>query len=147
MAQINALTLNKKPFMQAAYGNLSVAYAKVTLPIGAAIADTCDIMRIPKNVLILDFYESHDGGNSAATTANFGLAQVPGGPTTYVDADYFLAAADLNAAGRNRWGNLAVGPIVTDGEYFLRAVLAGANTATAAMDVHVVLHYEFLGNL
>lgn len=147
MAQINALTLGKKHFMAASYGNVAAHYAKISVPVGAAIADTLDFMRIPKNVLILDFVEMHDGGNSAATTANFGLAAVPGGKTTQADADFFLAAADLNAAGRNRWGNAAVAPLITDDEYFLRAVLAGADTATAAMDIHVILYYEFLGNL
>lgn len=147
MAQINSLTLGKVPFIRAAFGNVACAYAKVTLPVGSAVADTCDFLRIPKDVQILDFVEMHDGVNTAATTANFGLAAVPGGPTSQVDADYFLVAADLNAAGRNRWGNTSVAPIITDGEYFLRAVLAGANTATAAMDVHVLLYYIYLGNL
>jgi hypothetical protein len=147
MATFNALALSKRPTMQSAYGNLCVAYDKVSMPIGTAAGDTADVLRLPKNARILDFYESHDGGNSAATTANIGLAAVPGGPTTYVDADYFLAAADLNAAGRNRWGNTAVAPILLDGDYFVRIVIAGTTSATAAMDIHVVVLYEFLGNL
>jgi hypothetical protein len=147
MATFHTSGYDKKPTMQSAYGNLSVAYARATMPIGAAAADYADFMVIPKNARILDFYETHDGGNTAATTGNFGLAQFPGGPTTYVDADYFLAAADLNAAGRNRWGNVAVYPIVTDGKYLLRLVLAGTTSAGAAMPIDVVLLYEFMGNL
>lgn len=147
MATFHASGYDKKPTMQSQYGNLSVAYARVTMPIGSAAADYADFMIIPKNARLLDFYETHDGGNSAATTGNFGLAAVPGGPTTQVDADYFLAAADLNAAGRNRWGNTAVYPIITDGKYYLRLVLAGVTSATAAMPIDVVLTYEFLGNL
>lgn len=146
MTALKVSDVDKSPMMAHVYGNLSVKYVEYTIAIGAVIADTIDFIRIPKDVRILDFYETHDGANSAATTANFGLAAVTGGPTTYVDADYFLAAADLNAAGRNRWGNTAVYPIVTDGEYYLRAVLAGANTATAVMKVGVKLEYEYVGS-
>lgn len=146
MASLSVTGVDKAPMMAHVYGNCAVKRASYTLLIGAAIADTVDFIRIPADVEILDFYETHDGANTAATTANFGLAAVSGGPTTYVDADYFLAAADLNAAGRNRWGNTAVYPIVTDGEYYLRAVLAGANVAGANMRVDVVLTYQYRGN-
>ena len=147
MTALKVTGVDKTPMMAHVYGNLSVKYAEYSIAIGAAVADTIDFIRIPANVRILDFYETHNGGNTAATTANFGLAAVTGGPTTQVDADYFLAAADLNAAGRNRWGNTAVYPIVTDGEYYLRAVLAAADTTGAAMVVGVKLEYEFVGNL
>lgn len=147
MAALSVSNVDKTPMMAHVYGNLSVKYAAYSVAVGAAVADTIDFIRVPANIRILDFYETHDGQNTAATTANFGLAAVTGGPTTYVDADYFLAAADLNAAGRNRWGNTAVYPIVTDGEYYVRAVLAGANTTGAAMVVGVKLEYEFVGNL
>lgn len=147
MATFHSTGYEKRPMMKSQYGNLAVAYARVTMPIGSAAADFADFMIIPKDCRLLDFYETHDGGNSAATTGNFGLAAVTGGKTTYVDADYFLAAADLNAAGRNRWGNTAVYPIVTDDKYLLRLVLAGTTSAGAAMPIDVVLTYEFLGNL
>lgn len=147
MATLNAANVDKDPNMAHVYGNLAYKYVEYTLLIGAAIADLVNFIRLPANVRIVDFYETHDGANTAATTANFGLAAVAGGPTTYVDNDYFLAAADLNAAGRNRWGNTAVYPIVTDGEYYVQAVLAGANVAGANMKVGVYVAYEFRGNL
>lgn len=147
MATFNVPGVDKNKVMAHTYGNRATAYAKLTLPIGAAAADTCDFIRLPKNVRILDFLEMHDGANSAATTANFGLKGVTGQSVVLDDADYFLAAADLNAAGRNRWGNTAVYPVVLDGEYYVRAVLAGVTTATAAMDIVVIVDYEFIGNL
>lgn len=146
MTALKVTDVDKSPMMAHVYGNLSHKYVEYIIAIGAVVADTIDFIRVPKDIRIIDFYETHDGANSAATTANFGLAAVTGGPTTYVDADYFLAAADLNAAGRNRWGNTAVYPIVTDGEYYVRAVLAGANTATATMKVGVCLYYEYVGS-
>lgn len=147
MATLNVPNVDKTPMMAHVYGNMAVKHVSYAVQIGAAVADVINFLRIPANVKILDFYETHDGGNTAATTANFGLAAVTGGPTTYVSATYFLSAADLNAAGRNRWGNTAVYPITTDGEYYLQAVLAGANTATAIMKVDIVLSYQFIGNL
>ena len=147
MATLSVSGVDKTPMMAHVYGNKSVKRASYTIAIGAAVADVINFIRIPANVEILDLYETHDGANTAATTANFGLAAVTGGPTTYVDADYFLAAADLNAAGRNRWGNTAVYPIITDGEYYLQAVLAAAATTGAVMRVDVVLDYQFIGNL
>jgi hypothetical protein len=147
MTALKVTNVDKTPMMAHVYGNSSHKYVEYTLLIGAVATDTIDFIRVPANVRIVDFYETHDGQNSAATTANFGLAAVTGGPTTYVDADYFLASADLNAAGRNRWGNTAVYPIVTDGEYYVRAVLAGSTVATANMVIGVYLAYEFVGNL
>lgn len=147
MGTYNAYDLEKRAHMAHAFGNLCVAQARVTLPIGAAAAETIDFLRLKKNMRIIDFVESHDGSNSAATTANFGLAAVSGGLTTYVDADYFLAAADLNAAGRNRWGNTAVYPITLDDDYYLRAVLAGTTSAGAAMDIDVTVYYVYIGNI
>lgn len=147
MGTYNALDLTKRQCMAHTFGNANVEEFEVLLPTGAAAAQTIDFARLPANIRILDFYEIHDGGNSAATTADFGLAAVPGGPTTFVDQDYFLAAADLNAAGRNRWGNTAVYPVALDGDYFLRAVLGGVTTATAAMKIVCVLTYKVLGNL
>lgn len=146
MTALSVSNVDKTPMMAHVYGNTSHKYVEYTMLIGAAVADTIDFIRVPAYIRIVDFYETHDGANTAATTANFGLAAVTGGPTTYVDADYFLAAADLNAAGRNRWGNTAVYPIVTDGEYYVRAVLAGANAAGANMKIGVYLKYEYVGN-
>lgn len=147
MANFHASAVDKKPLIRAAYGNVACAYAKVTMPVGTAAADISNVLRLPKDIRIIDFYESHNGDNSAATTANFGLAAVAGGPTTFVDADYFLAAADLNAAGRNRWGNVTVGPVQLDGDYYLQIVIAGTTSATLPMDIHVHVLYEYLGNL
>jgi hypothetical protein len=146
MAALKVSNVDKETMMAHVYGQTAHKYVEYTLLIGAAVADTIDFIRIPANVRIVDFYETHDGANTAATTANFGLAAVAGGPTAQVDADYFLAAADLNAAGRNRWGNTAVYPILTGGEYYVRAVLAGANAAGANMVIGVYLQYEFIGN-
>lgn len=146
MTALSVVGVDKLPIMAHVYGNLAHSKRKYSLLAGAAIADTIDFIRIPANVEIVDFFETHDGAITSATTANFGLAAVTGGPTTYVDADYFLAAADLNAAGRNRWGNTAVYSIITDGDYYLRAVLAGA-TVAGTMSIEVNLFYRFIGNL
>lgn len=147
MGTYNALDLTKRRVMEHVYGNACIELFEAVLPIGAAAAETIDFARLPKNIQILDFYERHPAGNSAATTANFGLASVPGGSTTLADEDYFLAAAALNAAGRNRWGNTAVGPVILDDDYFLRAVLAGTTSAGAAIKISCVLTYKFIGNL
>lgn len=147
MGTYNALDLTKRRVMAHVYGNLCAERFTASLPVGGAAAQTIDFARLPKGIEIVDFYETHDGANTAATTANFGLAAVPGGLTTLVDEDYFLAATDLNAAGRNRWGNTAVYPVILDDDYFLRAVLAGVTSAGAAMRIDVVLTYKFIGNL
>lgn len=130
------------------YGNVAYKSRKITLPAsgaGSAVADLINFFVLPLGAKIIDFFESHNGANGAATTANFGLAAITGGPTTFVDADYFLAAADLNAAGRNRWGNTAVYSVTLDGPYVVQAVLAAA-AVTVAMDVEVTVLYEFVGN-
>jgi hypothetical protein len=148
MPTLNAPGLDKDPSMAHVYGNVAAKRKRVTVPIGQAVGDLINFMRLPARSRILDFIETHDGANTAATTATFGLAAVPGGPTTFVDADYFLlAATDLNAAGRNRWNNLSVYSVLLDGDYYVQAVLAGANTAGAAMDIEVTVLYEFVGNL
>lgn len=148
MTALKVANLDKTPMMAHVYGNLSQKYAEYTLLIGAAVADTVDFIRLPRDVRVLDFWETHDGANTAATTAKIGLAQVTGGPTTYVDDDYFLlAGADWNAAGLNRKNNTAVYPVVLDGEYYVRATLAGANVAGANMKVGVYVSYEYVGNL
>lgn len=147
MTALKVTDVDKQKMMAHVYGNLSCKYVSYSMATGVTSSETIDFIRIPANVRILDFYETHDGQNTAATTADFGLAAVTGGPTTYADADYFLAAADLNAAGRNRWGNTAVYPIVTDGEYYLRADIGGTTSAGAAMVIGVYLAYEYVGNL
>lgn len=147
MGDYNALDLTKRRVMTHVFGNTATERFEAVLPVGAAADKTIDFARLPKNIEILDFYEQHPAGNSAATTANFGLAAVPGGATTYADPDYFLAAAALNAAGRNRWGNAAVAPVILDDDYFLRAVLAGVTSAGAAIKITCVLTYKFIGNL
>ncbi len=146
MATLKVTNVDKTPMMAAVYGNASFKYAEYNLLIGAAIADVINFVRLPRDIRIVDFYETHDGANTAATTANFGLAAVSGGPTTYVNATYFLAAADLNAGGRNRWGNVASYPVILDGEYYIQAVLAGANAAGANMKIGVMVVYEYIGN-
>jgi hypothetical protein len=146
MATLNVPNVNKTPMMAAVYGNASFKYVEYTLLVGAAIADVINFIRLPRDIRIVDFYETHDGAITSATTANFGLAAVPGGTTTLVNATYFLAAADLNAAGRNRWGNLASYPVLTDGEYYIQAVLAGATVAGSNMKIGVYVQYEYVGN-
>lgn len=138
--------VDKQPMMAHVYGNLAYALAKYTMPIGQAATDLIDFLRIPANCQIVDFYERHDGSNTAATTGSFGLAAVTGGPTTYVSSTYFTSATDLNAAGFNRWANSAVYSITTDGEYYVQCVIAGTTSAGAAMDIEVCLMYEYVGN-
>lgn len=148
MTALKVTGVDKTPMMAHVYGNLSHKYVEYTMLIGAAAADTIDFLRLPRDVRIVDFYETHDGANTAATTAKFGLAAVTGGPTTYVDDDYFLlAGVDLNAAGINRKNNTAVYPVVLDGEYYVRATLAGTAAAGANMKIGVFVAYEFVGSL
>lgn len=146
MANIDVPGLDKNPSMAHSFGNLSFKRARLTLAVGAAVADVARFMRLPKGARIIDFVETHDGVNTAATTANFGLKAVDG-TGALDDVDYFLAAADLNAAGRNRWGQTNIYSVLLDEDYYVQAVLAGANVAGSAMDVEVTVFYEFTGNL
>lgn len=147
---VNAGAQQRDRVMAHVYGNRSSKTSKVLLPTsgpGSAIADLVNFCRLPRGARILDFFERHDGANSAATTAKFGLAAITGGSTTFVDDDYFLlAGVDLNAAGINRWNNTAVYSVVLDDDYLVQATLAGA-TVAVAMNVEVTVDYEFVGSL
>lgn len=140
---------NRDRVMAHVYGNLAVKRAKVSIPVGAVATDIVNFFVLPADCEIIDFFAVNDGANSAATTMNIGLKYAtPAAPSTdQSDADYFLAAYDINAAGRTRWGNTAVYSLTTNAEYFVQGVLAGATVATAAAVVEVTVMYVFNGNL
>jgi hypothetical protein len=145
MVTITVPGLDKDASMAHVYGNVAYKRKRFTLAAASAVADVVNILRLPARTHIIDFFEHHSQTAGAATTANFGLKAVDGAGTLD-DADYFLAAANLNAAGRNRWGNTGVLGVTLDEDYYVQAVLAGANTVTA-MVIEVTVLYEFIGNL
>lgn len=138
---------NRSAPMAGVYGNVAYATAKVSIPVGAVATELVNFLVLPRDIRLIDFRAHTDGANSAATTMNLGLKNVTGGATTFNDADYFIAALDINAAGRTGWTNLAVYQVTLDDEYILQGVIAGATVATAAAVVEVTVWYEFKGNL
>lgn len=140
---------NRDRVMAHVYGNLSAKRAKVSIPVGAVATDIVNFFVLPADCEIIDFFATNDGANSAATTMNIGLKYAAAAaPTTdQSDADYFLAAYDLNAAGRTRWGNTAVYSLTTNDDYIVQGVVAGVTVATAAAVVEITVFYIYRGNL
>jgi hypothetical protein len=136
---------------QTPYGNMvNYCYGLVTSAAGVpADSDstvaltTADVLRlgiIPAGTKLLDSIHVVSDAFTAAATCKLGFAYVDGVDVAAVpqDADYFVAALDLNAVAVSRKTN-ATPPVTLPKDAYLVLDLDGANLAAAGvLDVTVI---------
>lgn len=138
-------------FGQTPYGNLTtLEYVVTTNATGAVVGSDStaavasgDVVRLgilPAGFRLHDSLTIVNDAFTAAVTGALGFAYVDGVDSTVVpqDADYFNAAAAINAVGRYAASNTAVVPVTLPKDAWLTLTTGGANHTTAANAVVLV---------
>lgn len=130
------------------HGNLSRKTAKLTVPIAAATGETIDLMKLPNGAEIVDVFLNVIGTPGTGVTMALGIAQIPGGLDTKVDADALIVATAAVAPiilRRNKTA-IANAALSLDDDYLIQ-ILLGGTTPDAAFEVELTVIYENRGTL
>ncbi len=138
-------------FGQTPYGNVTtLEYGLATASTGAVVGSDStaavasgDVIRLgilPAGFRLHTSLLIVNDAFTASVTGSLGFAYVDGVDSTSVpqDADYFNAAAAINAAGRYPAANTAVVPVTLPKDAWLILTTGGANHTTAANAVVLV---------
>lgn len=104
-------------------------------------SDTIKLGIIPAGTRLCDSVHQVSDAFTASATCKLGFAYVDGVDSAEVpqDADYFVAALDLNAVAITRKSNAAARPVVLPKDAYLVLDLDGAALAAAGqLDVQVI---------
>lgn len=140
MATLNKETLYNEVIHAGEYGNGS-KLLKTVSNVQPANTDVVHVARIPAytNLLDLQLFNGAGGGSAAAKVGYLPVDDANGSG----DDEFFIASADCAAAGRHRADSVKA-PINLPYEV---DIVVTANAAFAsAVDLTIVLDYEWLGN-